>query len=214
MSLKADLYLGTVDPSKYLGVKECEGCVLSSCAQWLEKLKRGEAKLSDCEQLDPKKVYPLELVLSLAEILPSVEITQHPLEGLQGRYEVNCPGPEDPVLVTGNAAITQEVLLAVLSTTSAPFHLLFVNTKGNTIDMAMIYETFTPQGILDAIRESQLEERVRHRELILPGLARSLKESLEGMSQWKVTIGPICAGELPLFMADHWVRPSRRIEVT
>lgn len=210
--MRADLYASTVDPAKYLGTRCCDGCGFSSCAEWLEKLRKGQAKVLDCKFLDPNKVYPLEIVLSLEEILPPVEIPQHPVEGLKGIYELNDPGPDDPVLVTGSAAITQEVLLAVLSTTSAPFHLLFVDTRGHTIDMAMIYETFTPEQVSRALIESRLEEKVRRREIILPGLARSLKEPIEAITKWKVTVGPVCAGELPLFMADHWTRPGGKVK--
>ena len=143
----------------------------------------------------------------MERVLPAVEVTQHPVCGQVGRLEINGPGPQSPVLVTGNALATQEVVLAVLSTTDAPFHVLFVDCLGHTVDMAMIYRTFTPQAIYRAIDGSGLNSAVSHRELIIPGLAASLKRPMEALGDWRATVGPVCVGELPLFLGKSWTRP-------
>ena len=140
-------------------------------------------------------------------VLPDVEVSQHPIRGIEGYFEVNGPGPEDPVLVTGNALSTQEVVLAVLSTTTAPFHLLFTDTLGHTMDMAMIYGTFDAKRIEKAVDDAQLTEKVSHRELILPGVSEPLQDELGVLAPWTVRFGPHCAGELPLFFAERWAKP-------
>lgn len=208
MALKADLYLDKVDPLRYLTTGECDRCGSASCAQWLEKLRTGQAKPDQCPSLGADRAHALEVVLSLARILPDVEITQHPVAGPAGLQEINEPGPDAPVLVTGNALITQEVVMAVLSTTDAPFHVLFVDCRGHTVDMAMIYRTFTPEAIFRAIQDSKLASVVAHRELILPGLAAPLKQPLDAHGQWRGIVGPVCVGELPLFLGTRWRRPA------
>ncbi len=210
MSLKADLYLNRTDPLRYMRSNDCEQCGFSSCSQWLEKLKRGEARLQDCPTLEPGQSHALQVFLSLGQLLPDVEITQHPVAGATGRLEINEPGPDSPLLVTGNAIQTEEVVLAVLSTTEAPFHLLFVDTQGHTVDMALIYRTFTAEAVVKALVGSGLDSLLSHKELIIPGLAAQLKSPLERMSGWKVTVGPVCIGELPLFFGSGWSRPSEK----
>ena len=149
----------------------------------------------------------MEVVLSLENILPPVEITQHPVKGGLGLHEINQPNPGSPVLVTGNAAATQEVIMAIVSTTTAPLWLLFIDCLGHTVDMAIIYKTFTPEKLLQSIEENNLAAQVKHRELILPGAAAPLKKDMESKTGWKIKVGPYCAGELPLFMGEFWKRP-------
>jgi len=210
MAIKADLYLDRIEISKYFPQERCsKGCGFSSCGEWLQHLKQGKAHQNQCRQLNTNLGYALEVVLSLDSVVPAIEITQHPVQGILGLHDVNGAGPEAPVLVTGNALATQNLLMAILATTTAPFHLLFVDCLGHTVDMAMVYETFLPGKVLDAIMETDLAGRVRHRDLILPGATAPLKDALETKTGWNTTIGPYCLGELPLFLGDRWSPPPR-----
>ena len=211
MVLKADLYLDRIQISKYLPKEECnQSCGFLSCEEWIQNLKEGRAHVAQCQRISPNFSYALEVVLSLDSILPVIEVTQHPVQGILGLHEINQPDAESPVLVTGNAAATQDVLMAVLSTTTAPFYLLFVDCLGHTVDMAMIYQTFTPERLLEAIKKTELLSRVNHQELILPGVTSPLKDEMEAKTGWKIRIGPYCAGELPLFMGEAWTRPPSK----
>jgi CO dehydrogenase/acetyl-CoA synthase gamma subunit (corrinoid Fe-S protein) len=208
MTLEADLYLDRIDPLQYYTRSECRACGCETCGEWLEKLKMRRLLPSDCRVLGPNRLYALSIFLSLDETLPQVHITQHPVQGLLGLQEINKPGPQSPLLVTGNAMTTQEVLLAVLSTTGSGFYLLFVDCLGHTIDMAMTYGTFTAEKLGKALTDSELEARVGHREMILPGFTGPLRESFESETGWRIKIGPICAGEIPLYLADYWNPPA------
>ncbi len=159
--------------------------------------------------MGPNESYALEVFMALDRILPPIEITQHPIKGALGLHEVNEPDPSSPVLVTGNSAATQEVIMAILATTSAPFHLLFVDCQAYTVDMSVILGTFTASGLDSALRETRLAHRLSHRELLLPGLTAPLKEAMEELTGWRVRIGPVCAGALPLFFKEVWSRPPR-----
>jgi len=75
--------------------------------------------------------------------------------------------------------------------------------------MAMVYKAFLPEKVLDAVRDSDLAARVRHRELILPGVTGPLKDALKAKTGWNITIGPYCLGELPLFLGELWSPPQR-----
>ena len=126
---------------------------------------------------------------------------------LYHKFARNGARLESPVWVTGNALATQDLLMALLATTIAPFHLLFVDCLGHTVDMAMVFGTFLPGKVRDALLASDLAGRVRHRELILPGVTAPLKDALEAETGWNITIGPYCVGELPLFMGELWSPP-------
>ena len=71
------------------------------------------------------------------------------------------PGPEAPLLVTGNSEFTLTVLTGLLALTVSPFYLLLVDTRGDTADMAMIYRSFTPQRLDQALETHRLAERAQ-----------------------------------------------------
>ena len=209
MTFKSDLYLERIDIEKYLPQGVCKkSCGFTSCKEWLNILQERRAQTAPCKQITPNLAYAVEVVLSLNAFLPEVEITQHPVTGVLGLHEINQPGPESPVLVTGNALSTQDVLMAILSTTTASFYLLFVGCLGHTLDMAMVYQTFTAESVLKSIDETQLASRVKHRELILPGVTAPIKSDIEAKTGWTVKVGPYCAGELPLFLGELWRNPQ------
>lgn len=207
MPLKADLYQDRIEPVRYFETRDCQRCGSHSCREWLQGLQKKAATTSGCPSLGPNEGHALEVFLALDRILPPVEITQHPIPGAVGLHEINEPDPTSPVLVTGNSAVTQEVILAILATTSAPFHLLFVDCQAYTVDMAVILGTFTPSRLDSALKEARLAQRLSHRKLLLPGLTAPLKEAMEEHTGWHVRIGPVCAGELPLLFKGLWNRP-------
>jgi CO dehydrogenase/acetyl-CoA synthase gamma subunit (corrinoid Fe-S protein) len=204
MGIKADLYLDRIDPLRYFNARDCRLCGATSCGQWLERIAGGRLDPATCPALEPHRRRALETVLSLDRLLPEVEATQHPLAGPVGYHAVNDPTTLSPVLVTGNAVSTQEVLLAVLATTTAPFHLLFVDCLGHTVDMAMVYGVFSAQRVCAAIERGKLASRVSHRDLIVPGLTAPVAPALAALTGWTILVGPICAGELPLFLGPAW----------
>jgi CO dehydrogenase/acetyl-CoA synthase gamma subunit (corrinoid Fe-S protein) len=208
--LKADLYLDKIDILAYLPRSNCAECGFSSCDQWLQELRAGRTLIRQCPSLPQGLTYALEVVLNLERILPPVEATLHPQPGHVGLLEINEPDEDSDVLVTGNSLITQEVVLALLSTTSCGFHLLCVDCQGHTVDMALIYNAFTPSRVYRSLRASELADRVVTRRLVLPGAVSSLREEIQRTTGWETVAGPYCVGELPLFVGEKWSSPSSR----
>jgi CO dehydrogenase/acetyl-CoA synthase gamma subunit (corrinoid Fe-S protein) len=209
MPLKSDLYCDQIDIEKYLPQDVCKkSCGFTSCKEWLHLLQERKAQTAPCKQITPSLAYAVQVVLSLDAFLPEIEITQHPVSGILGLHKINQAGPESPILVTGNALSTQDVLIAILSTTTAPFYLLFIDCLGYTVDMAMVYQTFSAESVLKAIDQTQFASRVKHRELILPGITAPIKSNIEAKTFWRVKVGPYCAEELPLFLGELWRKPQ------
>ena len=73
--------------------------------------------------------------------------------------------------------------------------------------MAMIYERFTPVKVTAALHDADLAAKVRHRTLIIPGLAAALEQPLAAATGWEIRVGPICALELPLYFGEYWQPP-------
>jgi CO dehydrogenase/acetyl-CoA synthase gamma subunit (corrinoid Fe-S protein) len=201
---KANLYLDMIDFSGYFSDHECKKCGAQSCKDLVEKLGRGECHPADLE-LSREKTMAIELAINSGGVLPEVPQLQLPRPVPAGLVELNDPRPGDPVLVSGNSEFTQQVLMAVLSTTISPFFVLFSDTRGDTLDMAIILESFTPERIKASIESENLSEKAKTSSLVLPGLAKKLQDDIKAATGWPVELGPVCAAELPLYFKDRWL---------
>ena len=206
--LYADLYVDKIDLAPYLTPEDCRGAGAPNCAQLAAWLKEGSFYLEDLTGLTPGKRYALDLALRAQEVLTPVQSLEFPRPVWPDLFEINDPGPDAPVLVTGNSEFTLSVLTGLLALTVSPFFLLQADTRGDTADMAMIYRSFTPQRLDQALEAHKLADRLSHRQLIIPGVLAPMREELAGyLTAWTIVPGPICAAELPLFLGDSWQPP-------
>ena len=200
----ADLYLDKIVFSEHFDKPGCTGCGLPSCNDFTSAVGRGTKRPRDCPFISKNKAFALETSLRLKTLLPEVPMLVHPRPGFAGLMEINGPDNDSMVLVSGNNEYTQQILMTVLGTTTAPFHMLFVDTDGNTVDMSMVFKTLTAERVHKALKETGAERTSRRKEMMIPGLASSLKDEIEGLTGWNVKVGPICAAGLPVFLSDMW----------
>ncbi|MEW6417762.1 MAG: (Fe-S)-binding protein [Nitrospirota bacterium] len=205
----ADLYLEKVNLLRYLNKTDCAQCGSKSCDEFISAIRDGIKKPQDCPFLSKNEVYAFEVVLMVKDLWPDVPLLTHPRPGLAGLIELNSPDNESLVLISGNNEYTEQVILTILGTTIGPFFVIFVDTNGDTIDMAMIYQTLTAEKVYKALQETGIEKKTGKRELIIPGFAASIKEDIEKLTGWRVKVGPICAAELPLFLSEFWTPPEK-----
>lgn len=198
--MNADLYLDQIDLCRYWpkdAAIRCEDC--------LGKLKSGENLLKECPFLTIKQSEAFKLVSGAEDYLPSIPRTTVPRPIDPGLYPLNEPGRNAPVIVSANNEHTFEILATVWAQGITPAYFLLVDCMGNTVDMAMIFGDFTAERLLQTLNKSGLEEKVEHRQMIVPGLTSPLAGDFARATGWQVEVGPICAVELPLFLGDRWV---------
>jgi CO dehydrogenase/acetyl-CoA synthase gamma subunit (corrinoid Fe-S protein) len=207
--LKANLYVDRIEIAPYLTPEECQGLGGPDCTQVAARLKNGSLAPEDCRTLSPAKRYALSLAVRALEVLPVVQSLELPRPVPPDLYEINEPGPESPLLVTGNSEFTLAVVTGLLALTVSPFYLLVVDTRGDTVDMSMVYRSFTPQRLDQGLTTHRLAERIKNQQLIIPGVVGPLKEELAAYTGWDIRVGPICVAELPLFLGeDAWQPPE------
>jgi len=205
--MEANLYIDKIELAPYLAKEECGAPGVQDCREFIAALKEGRLRPEDCPGLPPAKRYALSLALRAKEILPPVPSLELPRPVAPDLFEINEPDAASPVLVSGNSEFTLTVLTGLLALTVSPLYLLLVDCRGDTVDMAMIYRSFTPQRLDQSLTANNLAGKVNHRRLIIPGVLAPLKEELVTYTGWEVRPGPICAGELPLFMGEKWQPP-------
>lgn len=202
--IRADLYENSVQIESYITAKDCSACGFHSRSEFLDNLRAGRLQPSQCS-MAKKRFLTLLWGARPREILPEVQVFQHPSPSPAGIFPINQPQKDSPVLVSGNSKLTVEVLTAVLSTTVSPFWYMVVDTDGHTVDMAMVYETFTSKRVVQGIRKNNLDQIAPESTLFLPGFTAPIKQELAEETHRPVTIGPVCAAELPLFFGkSNW----------
>jgi CO dehydrogenase/acetyl-CoA synthase gamma subunit (corrinoid Fe-S protein) len=203
--LLADRYIDRIDFLTYLPKTDCGECGVSTCGEFVEALKRGSKKAEDCPGLSPSLYYPFEVALDADNLLPEFACLTVPRPGPIGLMEINNPDKDSPILISGNNIHTQDVMTSILGTTKSSFFVLFADTRGDTVDMAVVLKSLTGEIIRSEVLRSGVLQKTHHQEIVIPGLARAMGDDIRKSTGWKVTVGPVCAGELPLFLAVRWL---------
>jgi len=196
--LRADLYEKSIQIDTYVSSSDCRACGFYSREEFLNKLRSGQLKPSHCK-MAKNRFLSLLWAAKPDEILPEVEVLQLPNPGPAGLFPINQPEKNSPILVSGNSKLTGEVLTAVLSTTLSPFWYMVVDTDGHTVDMAMVYEALTAERVMQILAREKADQIAPESTLFLPGFAATIRDNLAEQSGRTVTVGPLCAAELPLF---------------
>jgi hypothetical protein len=206
MPLYADLYLGRIDLARYAGGGTCQVCRVDSLAELVDRLRSGQFCAGQCLHWPRERVEAFQTAIGAGTLLPPIPSLGVPQPTDAGPIDVNGPTAGSPVLVTSNSRLTHEVLLSVLSTTTAPMWMLSVDTGGHTVDMSLVYGTLTAKAVAGAVRAGGSGAEEFHGRIILPGLAEKLAGPVSELLGRPVEVGPVCAAELPLFFGSDWVR--------
>ena len=205
MPLHADLYLDRIDLGRYSGAEMCRVCQVDSLEELLDRLRSGRLAGGRCPHWPGERVEAFRTAIDAGQALPVIPSLEVPRPTEPGVLDLNGATAESPVLVTGNSQFTQEVLLAVLSTTTVPMWVVFVDTGGHTVDMSLVFETLTAGAIAHALQADDARANDLAGRIILPGLAEGLAAPVSEILGRSVEVGPVCAAELPLFLAASGV---------
>ena len=142
--------------------------------------------------------------MRLRDLLPDVRDTALrllPHRAPTGLVRIGDPGPESPVLLTGNFTLTVRRLRRVLEGTDA--WLLVANSHGINVWCAAGGGYFTADKVITAVNTSGLANVVRHKALILPQLAANGVDGWEIRREtgWGVHWGPAKAQDIPAYLA-------------
>ena len=127
---------------------------------------------------------------------------QKPLQIEPKLYSIGNTGEASPVLVTTNFSLTYYTVLGEVEASKVATNILSVDTEGMSVLTAWAAEKFTPDKISDSLKKSAIEEKVAHRNLIIPGYVAVMSGDLEEKSGWKIIVGPKEAAGIPTFLKN------------
>lgn len=149
---------------------------------------------------NPQNIYPL--------LVYRQNIYTDPRRAMQVEekiYEIGSPDEDSPVLITTNFSLTYFIISGEVENSKVPSWLLVMNVEGQSVLTAWAAGKFVPEEIAKFVKRSGIEDRVKHRELIIPGYVAQLQGELEDElgNNWRVVVGPREAGEVPRFLREH-----------
>ncbi|MBS7656636.1 acetyl-CoA decarbonylase/synthase complex subunit gamma [Candidatus Bathyarchaeota archaeon] len=114
------------------------------------------------------------------------------------------PNVDSPVMITTNYALTFFTVESDIRSANIDCFLIVVDTGGLSVESSVAGRYLTAETITEALRKSGIEEKVKHRYLIIPGLAARLSGDIEQLSGWQVLVGPRDSSGIPTFLKDRW----------
>lgn len=114
------------------------------------------------------------------------------------------PDENSPVMFTSNFALTYYTVAADIESAKINAYLIVVDTEGLAVDPAVAGRKLTAEKVAEALKASGVENRVKHRRLIIPGKAARLSGEIEELTGWQVLVGPRDSSEIPRFLQEKW----------
>jgi acetyl-CoA decarbonylase/synthase complex subunit gamma len=114
------------------------------------------------------------------------------------------PNETSPVMITTNFALTYYTVAADIESAGVDSYLLVVDSEGTAVDSAVAGRKLTAETIAEAVKESKIEDKVKHKTLIIPGKAARLSGEIEELSGWQVFVGPQDSSGIPKFLQEKW----------
>ncbi len=132
---------------------------------------------------------------------------QRPLATAEGIYEINAPDENAPVLVTSNFSLTYFIVSGEIENSRVPSYLLVKDTEGLSVMTAWAAGKFGADNIASLVKKCGIADRIKHRNLIIPGYlaaeSGTLEEELPG---WRVAVGPREGAHIPPFLKSWQVK--------
>ncbi len=120
-------------------------------------------------------------------------------------YEIRQPGETAPILISTNYALDFFIVSAAIEEANIPAYLCIKDTEGLGVMAAWTSGKFNGETIADFFNKYGMKDKVKHRKLIIPGVAKKLKDELEEeLPGWEIIFGPLVGSDIPKFLSEEW----------
>ncbi|HEX9262314.1 MAG TPA: acetyl-CoA decarbonylase/synthase complex subunit gamma, partial [Candidatus Bathyarchaeia archaeon] len=144
-------------------------------------------------------------------LLPNMVLRQNiytdprkPVAVEPGLKVFGTPDEKSPVFFTTNFALTYYTVASDLESSKMNAYLIVVDTEGSAVDSGVAGRKLTADKVAEALKATGMENKVKHRKIIIPGKASRISGEIEELSGWKVQVGPRDSSEIPKYIIDKW----------
>jgi len=115
---------------------------------------------------------------------------QKPIAVQPGIYAIGDVTPDSPVYITTNFSLTFYTVQTEIEATRLPSYLIAFDTEGLSVLTAWAGGKFIGEEIGPWLKDSEINQKVNHKKLIIPGGVAAIKGKIEEISGWEVIVGP------------------------
>ena len=128
---------------------------------------------------------------------------QRPLATTQGIYEIGNPDENSPVLITSNFSLTYFIVSGEIEGSKVPSYLLVMDNEGLSVMTAWAAGKFVADLMGPFVKKSGIEDKVKHRKLVIPGHAAAESGGLEEeLADWEIMVGPREGSHIPAYLKE------------
>lgn len=115
---------------------------------------------------------------------------QKPIAVQPGVYAIGDVNENSPVYITTNFSLTYYTIATEVESTRIPSYLIAFDTDGLSVMTAWAGGKFIGENIGPWLKDSDINQKVNHKKLIIPGGVAAIKGKIEELSGWEVIVGP------------------------
>lgn len=115
---------------------------------------------------------------------------QKPIQVEPTLHSVGNITENSPLYVTTNFSLTYYSVEGEVETSKIPSYILSIDTDGTSVLTAYAAGKFEPEKIAEAMVACGIADKVKHRNVIIPGYVAVISGKLAEVSGWKVVVGP------------------------
>jgi len=116
-------------------------------------------------------------------------------------YPVGEPNENSPLLITSNWALTYFIVSGEIEGSKIDSWLAVKDTEGLGVLTGWAAGKFSGDSIGPYIKKTNIESKINHRKLIIPGKVARIKGELEeALPGWEIIVGPREASEIPNYL--------------
>lgn len=157
-------------------------------------------KFADMLILNGSEIWELIPVLTLRQSLYTDPRKPQAVDA--GLYEFGELDENSPVLLTTNFALTYYTVEGDLKSGKANTYLLVLDTVGRAVDVSLAGGQLNGKAVADLIKETGIEDKVKTRKMIIPGLAAPVSGEIEDDTGWEVVVGPRDSSAVPDYLTE------------
>jgi acetyl-CoA decarbonylase/synthase complex subunit gamma len=121
-----------------------------------------------------------------------------------GLIALGTPDENSPVLLTTNFALTYYTVANDIENAKVNSYLLVVDSEGMSVESAVAGRKMTADTVAETMKNFKIEEKVKHRNIIIPGRAARLSGEIQEASGWSVSVGPMDSSGIASYVSEKW----------
>ena len=129
---------------------------------------------------------------------------QKPVQVEPKLYAVGEAGDNSPVMFTTNFSLTYYTVESDVEASRIPSWILCVDTEGTSVLTAYSGDKLNEKTVAKAMKAAELENKVKHRKLIIPGYVAVMSGKLEEETGWEILVGPRESSVIPRYLQEVW----------